>query len=103
MNECRNEWKWNKGFKTAVSCPQTNGDASVTMFTSYALYGFSITVNKFVFPFTTEEQYGQKTRTIQVDFTDSQRIYPAIAKQLEGLEIGILGNGTTNDREQEKY
>nr|XP_040037030.1 hydroxysteroid (20-beta) dehydrogenase 2 isoform X4 [Gasterosteus aculeatus aculeatus] len=39
-----------------------------------------------------EEQYGQKTRTIQVDFTDSQRIYPAIAKQLEGLEIGILVN-----------
>ncbi|KAM8897477.1 hydroxysteroid (20-beta) dehydrogenase 2 isoform 2-T2 [Spinachia spinachia] len=39
-----------------------------------------------------EEQYGQKTRTIQVDFTDSQRIYPAIAEQLEGLEIGILVN-----------
>ncbi|XP_037322775.2 hydroxysteroid (20-beta) dehydrogenase 2 isoform X2 [Pungitius pungitius] len=39
-----------------------------------------------------EEQYGQKTRTIQVDFTDSRRIYPAIAEQLEGLEIGILVN-----------
>ncbi|KAK9536378.1 hypothetical protein VZT92_006164 [Zoarces viviparus] len=39
-----------------------------------------------------EDQYGRKTRTIQVDFTDSQCIYPAIAEQLQGLEIGILVN-----------
>ena len=40
-----------------------------------------------------EDQYGRKTRTIQVDFTDGHSIYPAIAKGLQGLEIGILGNG----------
>ncbi|XP_075957751.1 hydroxysteroid (20-beta) dehydrogenase 2 [Anarhichas minor] len=39
-----------------------------------------------------EDQYGRKTRTIQVDFTDSQSIYPVIAEQLQGLEIGILVN-----------
>ncbi|GLD46926.1 very-long-chain 3-oxoacyl-CoA reductase-like protein [Lates japonicus] len=37
-----------------------------------------------------EDQYGRKTRTIQVDFTDGHSIYPAIAKALQGLEIGIL-------------
>ncbi|CAJ1064131.1 very-long-chain 3-oxoacyl-CoA reductase [Xyrichtys novacula] len=39
-----------------------------------------------------EEQYGQKTRTIQVDFTDGHSIYPTIAKGLKDLEIGILVN-----------
>uniref|UniRef100_A0A671Y4X8 Hydroxysteroid (20-beta) dehydrogenase 2 n=1 Tax=Sparus aurata TaxID=8175 RepID=A0A671Y4X8_SPAAU len=39
-----------------------------------------------------EDQYGRKTRTIQVDFTDGHSIYPAIAKGLQGLEIGILVN-----------
>ncbi|XP_042355815.1 hydroxysteroid (20-beta) dehydrogenase 2 [Plectropomus leopardus] len=39
-----------------------------------------------------KEQYGRKTRTIQVDFTDGPSIYPAIAKELQGLEIGILVN-----------
>ncbi|XP_054482415.1 hydroxysteroid (20-beta) dehydrogenase 2 [Anoplopoma fimbria] len=39
-----------------------------------------------------EDQYGQKTRTIQADFTDGQSIYTAIAEQLQGLEIGILVN-----------
>uniref|UniRef100_A0A8D0CSC1 Hydroxysteroid (20-beta) dehydrogenase 2 n=1 Tax=Sander lucioperca TaxID=283035 RepID=A0A8D0CSC1_SANLU len=39
-----------------------------------------------------EDQYGRKTRTIQVDFTDGQSIYPAIAEELQGLEIGILVN-----------
>ncbi|XP_035864577.1 hydroxysteroid (20-beta) dehydrogenase 2 isoform X2 [Sander lucioperca] len=38
------------------------------------------------------DQYGRKTRTIQVDFTDGQSIYPAIAEELQGLEIGILVN-----------
>ncbi|XP_037604840.1 hydroxysteroid (20-beta) dehydrogenase 2 [Sebastes umbrosus] len=39
-----------------------------------------------------EDQYGRKTRTIQVDFTDGQSIYVAIAEELQGLEIGILVN-----------
>ncbi|XP_034540337.1 very-long-chain 3-oxoacyl-CoA reductase [Notolabrus celidotus] len=39
-----------------------------------------------------EEQYGRKTRTIQVDFTDGHSVYPTIAKGLQGLEIGILVN-----------
>uniref|UniRef100_A0A665UMC4 Hydroxysteroid (20-beta) dehydrogenase 2 n=1 Tax=Echeneis naucrates TaxID=173247 RepID=A0A665UMC4_ECHNA len=37
-----------------------------------------------------EDRYGRKTRTIRVDFTDGHSIYRAIAKELEGLEIGIL-------------
>ncbi|XP_076867029.1 hydroxysteroid (20-beta) dehydrogenase 2 [Brachyhypopomus gauderio] len=39
-----------------------------------------------------ESQYGRHTRVIQADFTESQSIYPAIAQQLEGLDIGILVN-----------
>uniref|UniRef100_A0A665UM79 Hydroxysteroid (20-beta) dehydrogenase 2 n=1 Tax=Echeneis naucrates TaxID=173247 RepID=A0A665UM79_ECHNA len=39
-----------------------------------------------------EDRYGRKTRTIRVDFTDGHSIYRAIAKELEGLEIGILVN-----------
>ncbi|XP_032389892.1 hydroxysteroid (20-beta) dehydrogenase 2 isoform X2 [Etheostoma spectabile] len=38
------------------------------------------------------DQYGRKTRTIQADFTDGQSIYPAIAEELQGLQIGILVN-----------
>uniref|UniRef100_A0A673CD65 Hydroxysteroid (20-beta) dehydrogenase 2 n=1 Tax=Sphaeramia orbicularis TaxID=375764 RepID=A0A673CD65_9TELE len=38
-----------------------------------------------------KDQYGRKTRTIQVDFTEGQSIYPLIAKELQDLEIGILG------------
>lgn len=41
-----------------------------------------------------EDTYRRKTHTIQVDFTDGHRIYPAIAEELQGMEIGILGNGT---------
>ncbi|XP_029303729.1 hydroxysteroid (20-beta) dehydrogenase 2 isoform X4 [Cottoperca gobio] len=37
-----------------------------------------------------EDQYGRKTQIIQVDFKDGQSIYPAIAEELQGLEIGIL-------------
>ncbi|XP_024122089.1 hydroxysteroid (20-beta) dehydrogenase 2 [Oryzias melastigma] len=39
-----------------------------------------------------EKQYGQKTRTIRVDFTDSCSIYSTIAKELQDLEIGVLVN-----------
>ncbi|XP_030010448.1 hydroxysteroid (20-beta) dehydrogenase 2 [Sphaeramia orbicularis] len=39
-----------------------------------------------------KDQYGRKTRTIQVDFTEGQSIYPLIAKELQDLEIGILVN-----------
>ncbi|XP_047463231.1 hydroxysteroid (20-beta) dehydrogenase 2 [Mugil cephalus] len=39
-----------------------------------------------------EEEYGRKTRTVQADFTDGHAIYPAIAEDLQGLEIGILVN-----------
>ncbi|XP_056267280.1 hydroxysteroid (20-beta) dehydrogenase 2 [Pseudoliparis swirei] len=38
------------------------------------------------------DQYGRRTLTIRVDFTDGQSIYAAIAEQLQGLEIGILVN-----------
>ncbi|XP_029303727.1 hydroxysteroid (20-beta) dehydrogenase 2 isoform X2 [Cottoperca gobio] len=38
------------------------------------------------------DQYGRKTQIIQVDFKDGQSIYPAIAEELQGLEIGILVN-----------
>uniref|UniRef100_A0A8D3CXM7 Hydroxysteroid (20-beta) dehydrogenase 2 n=1 Tax=Scophthalmus maximus TaxID=52904 RepID=A0A8D3CXM7_SCOMX len=39
-----------------------------------------------------EGQYGRKTRTIRVDFTDGPSIYPVVAEGLQGLEIGILVN-----------
>uniref|UniRef100_A0AAQ6IQE2 Hydroxysteroid (20-beta) dehydrogenase 2 n=1 Tax=Anabas testudineus TaxID=64144 RepID=A0AAQ6IQE2_ANATE len=39
-----------------------------------------------------EDQYGQKTCTIQADFTDGHSIYPTIAKELQSLDIGILVN-----------
>ncbi len=52
---------------------------------------------------SSEGQYGRKTRTIQVDFTAGHSIYPAIAEELQGLEIGILGNGTTNYSAEESH
>ncbi|XP_006802253.1 very-long-chain 3-oxoacyl-CoA reductase-B [Neolamprologus brichardi] len=39
-----------------------------------------------------EGVYGRKTQTIPVDFTHGYSIYPAIAKELQGLQIGILVN-----------
>ncbi|TWW74849.1 Very-long-chain 3-oxoacyl-CoA reductase [Takifugu flavidus] len=39
-----------------------------------------------------EDRFGRETRTIQVDFTEGQSIYPVVAEQLEGLEVGILVN-----------
>ncbi|XP_026777579.3 hydroxysteroid (20-beta) dehydrogenase 2 [Pangasianodon hypophthalmus] len=39
-----------------------------------------------------ESRYGRQTRVIQADFTEGHSIYPAIAEQLKGLEIGILVN-----------
>ncbi|KAG7223242.1 hypothetical protein INR49_015598 [Caranx melampygus] len=39
-----------------------------------------------------EDRYRRKTHTIQADFTDGHSIYPAIAKELQGLEIGVLVN-----------
>ncbi|CAG5875157.1 unnamed protein product [Menidia menidia] len=42
-----------------------------------------------------ESKSGQKTRTIQVDFTHGCSIYPAIAEELQGLEIGILDSEPT--------
>ncbi|XP_039474056.1 hydroxysteroid (20-beta) dehydrogenase 2 isoform X3 [Oreochromis aureus] len=47
-----------------------------------------------------EGVYGRKTQTIPVDFTHGYSIYPAIAKKLQGLQIGILVNNvgmTTTD------
>lgn len=38
-----------------------------------------------------EDRFGRETRTVQVDFTEGQSIYPVVAEQLEGLEVGILG------------
>uniref|UniRef100_A0A3Q2D485 Hydroxysteroid (20-beta) dehydrogenase 2 n=1 Tax=Cyprinodon variegatus TaxID=28743 RepID=A0A3Q2D485_CYPVA len=37
-------------------------------------------------------EYGRKTHTIQVDFTEGGGIYSSIAKELQGLQIGILVN-----------
>ncbi|MCJ8748848.1 hypothetical protein PDJAM_G00169270 [Pangasius djambal] len=39
-----------------------------------------------------ESRYRRQTRVIQADFTEGHSIYPAIAEQLKGLEIGILVN-----------
>uniref|UniRef100_H3D2I3 Hydroxysteroid (20-beta) dehydrogenase 2 n=1 Tax=Tetraodon nigroviridis TaxID=99883 RepID=H3D2I3_TETNG len=39
-----------------------------------------------------EDRFGRETRTIQVDFTEGPSIYPAVADQLRGLEVGILVN-----------
>ncbi|KAL7834419.1 hypothetical protein SRHO_G00286660 [Serrasalmus rhombeus] len=39
-----------------------------------------------------ESQYGRQTRVIQADFSEGDSIYPAIAQQLKGLEIGVLVN-----------
>lgn len=41
-----------------------------------------------------EDRFGRETRTIQVDFTEGPSIYPAVAEQLETLEVGILGKLT---------
>lgn len=38
-----------------------------------------------------------------MDFTDGHSIYPAIAKELEGLEIGILGNGSSGYKAEGKH
>ena len=40
----------------------------------------------------TESQYHVKTKIIDVDFTRGLEIYDRIAKELEGLEIGVLVN-----------
>ncbi|MEQ2268460.1 hypothetical protein XENORESO_020633 [Xenotaenia resolanae] len=37
-----------------------------------------------------KNEYGRKTHTIQVDFTEGGSIYSSIAKELQGLQIGIL-------------
>ena len=39
-----------------------------------------------------ESKYGVKTRIIDVDFTAGTEIYDRIAKEIEGLEIGVLVN-----------
>lgn len=41
--------------------------------------------------FVSESRYKQQTHVIQTDFTEGHSIYSAIAQQLEGLQIGILG------------
>ena len=42
--------------------------------------------------FSTESKYGVKTRIIDVDFTAGPEIYDRIAKEIDGLEIGVLIN-----------
>ncbi len=44
-----------------------------------------------LYVFVSESQYKRQTRVIQTDFTEGHSIYSAIAQQLEGLQIGILG------------
>ncbi|MEQ2302526.1 hypothetical protein AMECASPLE_007630 [Ameca splendens] len=39
-----------------------------------------------------KNEYGRRTHTIQVDFTEGGSIYSSIAKELQGLQIGILVN-----------
>lgn len=41
--------------------------------------------------FVSESRYKRQTHVIQTDFTEGHSIYSAIAQQLEGLQIGILG------------
>ena len=38
-----------------------------------------------------EEKYGCEVRIIAVDFAEGQEVYPRIAEELQGLDIGILG------------
>ena len=40
---------------------------------------------------STENKFHVKTHVIKADFSQGQEIYPKIAKQLVGLEVGILG------------
>ncbi|XP_072258112.1 very-long-chain 3-oxoacyl-CoA reductase-like [Pyxicephalus adspersus] len=39
-----------------------------------------------------EQEFGRKTKVIQVDFTNGSEIYQRIKEELNGLEIGILVN-----------
>uniref|UniRef100_A0A3B1IC39 Hydroxysteroid (20-beta) dehydrogenase 2 n=1 Tax=Astyanax mexicanus TaxID=7994 RepID=A0A3B1IC39_ASTMX len=48
-----------------------------------------------------ESQYRRQTRIIQADFTGGESIYPAIAQQLKGLEIGILVNNVAMNYAEE--
>lgn len=48
-----------------------------------------------------ESQYGRQTRVIQADFTGDESIYPDIAQQLKGLEIGILVNNVAMNYAEE--
>ena len=36
------------------------------------------------------EKYGRDVRVIPVDFSEGQHIYPALAEQIQDLNIGIL-------------
>ena len=41
--------------------------------------------------FISEKEYSVETKIIQIDFSGGHEIYDGIAKELEGLDIGILG------------
>lgn len=42
--------------------------------------------------YLSESKYGVKTKIVDVDFTAGSEIYDRIAKEIEGLEIGVLVN-----------
>ena len=39
----------------------------------------------------TEQKYSREVRTIAVDFSDGEKIYPRLTKELQDLDVGVLG------------
>lgn len=67
---------------------------TTTTTTPFSLLSLHLIVQLTVPVCPAEDRFGRETRTIQVDFTEGQSIYPVVAEQLEGLEVGILGKQT---------
>ena len=57
----------------------------------------------FIFCHFTETKYGVKARIVDVDFTLGAEIYDRIAKELEGLEIGVLVNNVGMSYQYPEY
>ena len=53
--------------------------------------GLYITTIEIFFSFLLEDQYERDTLIIPVDFSSGYEIYGGLASQLQGLDIGILG------------
>lgn len=52
---------------------------------------------------TTGDEFGVKTKVIDVDFTQGGQIYDKIRQQLEGLEIGVLVNNVGISYDHPEY